>query len=84
VGATVGGVTDRHHAPRFRALHGKCMRIEFGAYCFLTETVATHQYWDGGVIEGVFTPEYRAYVVASLILKLFSAGDTFVSLRSTE
>ncbi len=58
--------------------------MKFRAYGLLTQAMAAHEYGDGGVIEGIFAPEYRTDVVPSFILKLFSAGDAFVSLHSAE
>ena len=58
--------------------------MEFRAYGFLAQTVATNKHGDGSVITRVFTPEYRAEVITSFILKLFSACNTFISLHSAE
>jgi hypothetical protein len=58
--------------------------MEFRAYGFLGESVTTRQDWDGGMFKCVLMSEYGTNVVTSLILKLFSAGDAFVSLHSAE
>lgn len=58
--------------------------MEFYAYGFLGESVATHQHGDGGVFTCVLMPEYGAEVVTPFILKLFSACSAFVSLHSAE
>ena len=56
--------------------------MEFCAYRFLGESMAAYQDGNGGMVEGVFMPEYGTEMVASFILKLFSAGSAFVSLHS--
>jgi hypothetical protein len=58
--------------------------MEFRAYGLLTQAMTANEYGDGGVIEGIFAPEYRAHMIPSFILKLVSAGGAFVSLHSAE
>ena len=58
--------------------------MEFRAYGFLTESVATDQDRNSGVIACVLAPECWAQMIAAFILKLFSAGGAFVSLHPAE
>jgi len=61
-----------------------CVRVEFGAYGFLTQSIPSDKHGNGSVIIRILTPECRAQMVTPFILKLRSAGIALVSLYSTE
>lgn len=82
--AAVRGIADRDHRAGCRVLFRRRICVEFCAYRLLAQTMTANEYGDGCVLKGVFTPEYRAEVVASFILKLLSADRAFVSLHSAE
>ena len=58
--------------------------MEFRAYRFFGESIATREHSDGGVFACVLIPEYGTDVITSFILKLLSTSGALVPLHSTK